>query len=242
MAAQPQKLQGQQSLNLEKSNECNEQCNQKSEWNQHQSQRESQQKQTDFNQLNGGLKSPAVNEVQQGIVNRMKQSFESPRSGSPTGNVEHKQLGAECIMLEAQRLKEEARRQFEANEEEFRKAQAAQEEAARASEFANQITIQALNREVEGQEKLVQAGYKLMEAGARFQAEAAAIGRDRHTIINTHQRGQVRQEVQIDAPVVPPASELHVLQSRQVAQCIPVQTTEEREFVAHYQNGPQIGF
>lgn len=82
-----------------------------------------------------------------------------------------------------------------------------------------------------------------MEAGARLQTEAARIGKERQAVINIHQQGQVRQETQIEAPVVPPPSELHVLQSRNVTQCIPVQQTEERRFDAQIQpQEPQIGF
>jgi hypothetical protein len=55
--------------------------------------------------------------------------------------------------------------------------------------------------------------YKLMETGAKLQAEAAQIGKECQAVINIHQKGQVRQEVQVEALVVPPPSELHVLQS-----------------------------
>jgi len=149
---------------------------------------------------------------------------------------------AEQIMMEAQRLKMEAQQQFQMTEEEFRKAQQMQEEAARQAEIANMITIQALNKEVEGQEKLVQAGHKLMEAGAKLQAEAACIGKDRQAVINIHQKGQLRQEVQVEAPVVPPPSELHVLQTRTATQCIPVTVQEQTTYEAQYQNGPQTSF
>jgi len=210
-------------------------------------------------QMNGDIKSPQPQEIQQGLVKNMKSSFEkgsvdssySSRSHSPNfgGNfqlqteAESKQCnGAENMMMEAQRLRQEAHKQFQMTEEEFRKAHHMQEEASRQSEQANMITIQALNKEVEGQEKLVQAGHKLMEAGAKLQAEAACIGRDRHAVINTHNMGQLRQKVQVEAPVVPPPSELHVLQTRTATQCIPVTVQEQTTYEAQYQNGPQTSF
>jgi hypothetical protein len=184
-------------------------------------------------------------EVQKGFVNRMKSNYES-RSESRNENWSVSQqiqgFEAESLECEAQRLKEEAKRQLECTEEEFRRAQCAQEEAARAAELANQITLQALSKEVEGQEKLVQAGHKLMEAGAKLQSEAAKIGHDRQAIINTHQKGQIKQETRVEVPPIPPPSELNVLQNRQIGACIPVNITEQQTYQAgmQYQQGQQF--
>jgi hypothetical protein len=192
-------------------------------------------------------------EVPGGIVNRMKNSFESPRSGSPiqnggnagsfqySANVEIRQnFEAESIEAEAKRLKEEACRQLECADQEFLRAQLAQEEAARAAELANQITMQALNKDVECAEKLVAAGHKLMEAGAKLQSEAAQIGQNRQATISIHQQGGIRQSTVVEAPAIPPPSELHVLQSRTVTQCIPV--VEQQTFEKTYMQGPQTTF
>jgi len=221
--------------------------------------------------------------AQQGIVNRMKNAFESPqvsvneRNGqqkeqrreilSPQVSVHeraeqfeqhkerrrgsrvstnssgsrHEHFEAEIIEEEARCLKEQALCSLEQIEEEFQRAQIAQEDAARAAELANQITLMALNKEVECQEKLVAAGHKLMEAGALLQTEAASIGHKRQTIINVHQKGQIRQQTEAVSQPLPPPAELRVHQARQVLECRPV--VEERLMIAKFDaSGPQMSY
>jgi len=169
--------------------------------------------------LKNAFESPQISvrtDVSDGRKNRSCSASSTSSAYSSISGKSTNSSEAENIVLEAQRLKFEALQRLEETEEDLHRAQQAQEEAAKAAERANLITIYALNKEVQGQEKLIQAGHKLMEAGAKLQAEAACIGKDRHALINVHQKNQIRQETRTQAPMVPPQATLKVHQAREI--------------------------
>lgn len=131
---------------------------------------------------------------------------------------------------EARYLIEKANIQMKESDAEFERARRAQLDAEKAVEIANSLTAEALKKEIECKKFMVQAGkspppvltpssgQKLMLAGARLQAEASRIGMDREATLNILHKGQLRQDVRVDVPSVPP-SEIHVHQSRIGHEC-----------------------
>jgi len=142
---------------------------------------------------------------------------------------------ADNLEAEAARLKEEACKKMQAADTTFMAAQAAQQEVERAAARANIVTNQALRQEIEGQKNLVQAGQKLMEAGAKLQEEAA--GQTHQAEISMIQKGTINQSVGVEVPKIP-ASEMHILQNRVVAECRPVVETEVHSERIDIQNRP----
>ncbi|KAH7712382.1 hypothetical protein AAVH_20291 [Aphelenchoides avenae] len=108
-------------------------------------------------------------------------------------NQERFETSTNIEIRDEQQTGEQILQQTDQQMERSRKAQAA---ASAMADQANRITEEALQRQIEGQEKLAQAGQKMMEAAQKMQQESQSIS-VAEVPYNVHQTSEIRQATEV---------------------------------------------
>ncbi|KAH7670003.1 hypothetical protein AAVH_42775 [Aphelenchoides avenae] len=129
---------------------------------------------------------------------------------------EHFEGSVEEAEKRAHELRQEGLNLLDYAQREKQRAEEAQRAASEMAAEANRIAENALNKQIEGQEKLALAAQKMLEAGVHLQREAASVT-VAEVPYNTHEVADIRQATVTSGAVVKDIKQdIHVVREAEV--------------------------